>query len=88
MRDHPGTQGTGAGVTRPAHGAPVRLVQIRGVATYVERAPIASISLSWNEPGWSVSPLRVIDMRVTHAPERIRHYSVKHQRVLYTDGNG
>jgi hypothetical protein len=68
--------------------APVWLVQIRGVATYLKLALIASVSLFWDERIWILSLVMAIGVVVTHAPAHIRYYSVKHRRVVYTDGNG
>jgi hypothetical protein len=68
--------------------APVWLVQIRGVATYVKLALIGSISLFWDERIWILSLVTVIGVVVSHAPAHFRYYSVTDRRVVYTDGNG
>ena len=68
--------------------APVWLVQIQGVATYVKLALIASVSLFWDQRIWILSLVMVIGVVVSHAPGRLRYYSVKDRRVVYTDGNG
>lgn len=68
--------------------APVWLVQIQGVATYVKVALIGSVSLFWDQRIWILSLVMVIGVVVSHAPGRLRYYSVKDRRVVYTDGNG
>ena len=68
--------------------APVWLVQMQGVATYVKLALIASISLFWDQRIWILSLVMVIAVVFSHAPARLRYYSVKHRRVMYTDGTG
>jgi len=68
--------------------APVWLVQIQGVATFVKLALIGSVSLFWDQRIWILSLVMVIGVVVSHAPGRIRYYSVKDRRVVYTDGNG
>ena len=68
--------------------APVWLVQMQGVATYVKLALIASVSLFWDQRIWILSLVMVIGVVVSHAPARLRYYSVKDRRVVYTDGNG
>jgi hypothetical protein len=68
--------------------APVWLVQIQGVATYVKLALIGSVSLFWDQRIWILSLVMVIGVVVSHAPARLRYYSVKDRRVVYTDGNG
>jgi hypothetical protein len=68
--------------------APVWLVQIRGVATYLKLALIASISLFWEQRVLILSVVTAIGVVVTHAPASLRYYSVRHRRVVYTDGNG
>jgi len=68
--------------------APVWLFQIRGVATYVKLALIGSVSLFWDQRIWILSLVMVIGVVVSHAPGRIRYFSVKDRRVIFTDGNG
>jgi hypothetical protein len=68
--------------------APVWLVQIQGVATFVKLALIGSVSLFWDQRIWILSLVMVIGVVVSHAPGRLRYYSVKDRRVVYTDGNG
>ena len=68
--------------------APVWLVQVQGVATYVKLALIGSVSLFWDQRIWILSLVMVIGVVVSHAPGRLRYYSVKDRRVVYTDGNG
>jgi hypothetical protein len=68
--------------------APVWLVQVRGVATYVKLALIGSVWLFWDQRIWILSLVMVIGVVVSHAPARFRYYSVKDRRVVYTDGNG
>jgi hypothetical protein len=68
--------------------APVWLVQTQGVATYIKLALIASVSLFWDQRIWILSVVMVIGVVVSHAPARLRYYSVKDRRVVYTDGNG
>ena len=68
--------------------APVWLVQLQGVATYVKLALIGSVSLFWDQRIWILSLVIVIGVVFSHAPARLRYYSVKHRRVMYTDGNG
>ena len=64
------------------------LVQIRGVATYLKLALIASVSLFWEQRILILSVVTAIGVVVTHAPASFRYYSVRHRRVVYTDGNG
>ena len=68
--------------------APVWLVQVQGVATFVKLALIGSVSLFWDQRIWILSLVMVIGVVVSHAPGRLRYYSVKDRRVVYTDGNG
>jgi uncharacterized membrane protein len=67
---------------------PVWLVQMRGVATYVKLALTASVPLLWDQRIWILSLVMTIGVVITHAPANLRYYSVKHRRVVYTDGNG
>jgi hypothetical protein len=68
--------------------ARVWLVQMQGVATYVKLVLIASVWLFWDQRIWILSLVMVIGVVFSHAPARLRYYSVKHRRVVYTDGNG
>ena len=68
--------------------APVWLVQVQGVATYVKLALVASVALFWDLRIWILSLVMVIGVVVSHAPGRLRYYSVLHRRVVYIDGNG
>jgi hypothetical protein len=68
--------------------APVWLVQVRGIATYVKLALIASVPLFWDQRIWILSLVMAIGVVVTHAPARVRYYSAKHRRVVFTAGTG
>ncbi len=57
-------------------------VQIRGIATLVKIALVASVALSWDSRVWILTAVIVIGGVVSHMPSRYRYYSVVHKRVV------
>lgn len=56
--------------------------QIRGLATLVKIALVASVALAWDARVWTLTVVIVIGGVVSHMPSRYRYYSVVHRRVI------
>ena len=68
--------------------APIWLVQVRGVATYLKLALLLCVPFLWE---WRVALLTLvvaIGSVVSHMPGRYRYYSLRHGRVVSTDSKG
>jgi hypothetical protein len=61
---------------------PVWVVQVRGLATFVKVALVASVALAWNERVWLLTAVIVVGAVVSHMPGRYRYYSIVHRRVV------
>jgi hypothetical protein len=78
----------GAFMTLEIYSAPVWLVQVRGVATLVKLALVASVAALWD---WSVFLLTVvtaIGVVTSHMPGRYRYYSLLHGHDVGHGGKG
>ena len=61
---------------------PIWPLQIRGLATFVKIALVASVALAWDARVWLLTAAIVIGGVVSHMPSRYRYYSVVHRRVV------
>ena len=68
--------------------APVWLVQIRGVATFVKLALIASVAVLWDWRIFLLTLVMVIGVVNSHMPSRYRYYSLLHRREVGDGGMG
>ena len=68
--------------------APVWLHQLRGVCTYIKVALLVSVAVFWEQRIWILTLIVVLGVVVSHAPGRLRYYSVLHRRVIATHGKG
>lgn len=68
--------------------APVWVVQIRGVACYLKVALLLSVAAYWEHRIAILSLVVVIATVISHAPGRLRYYSLLHQREVATDSKG
>jgi hypothetical protein len=78
----------GAFMALEIYSAPVWLVQVRGVATLVKLALVASVAALWD---WSVFLLTVvtaIGVVTSHMPGRYRYFSLLHGRDVGHGGKG
>jgi hypothetical protein len=78
----------GAFMALEIYSAPVWLVQVRGVATFVKLVLVAVVAVLWD---WSVFLLTVvtaIGVVTSHMPGRYRYYSLLHGRDVGHGGKG
>ncbi len=68
--------------------APVWLHQLRGVCTYTKLALLVSTAFFWEQRIWILTLIVVLGVVVSHAPGRIRYYSVLYRRVISSEGKG
>jgi hypothetical protein len=68
--------------------APVWLVQIRGVATLVKLALVASIAVLWDWRIFLLTLVMTIGVVTSHLPGRFRYYSLLHWREVGDGGKG
>ncbi|OFV89191.1 MAG: hypothetical protein A3J75_06255 [Acidobacteria bacterium RBG_16_68_9] len=61
---------------------PVWLVQVRGVATFVKIALMASVAIFWDVRVAILSGVIVIGGVSSHMPGQYRYYSVLHRRAI------
>jgi hypothetical protein len=61
---------------------PIWLMQLRGIATLVKIALVATVALAWDVRLWLLTAAIVIGGVVSHMPSRYRYYSVVHGRVV------
>jgi hypothetical protein len=62
--------------------APIWLVQVRGVATFVKLALVAAVAFFWELRLGLLTLALVIGSVVAHMPGRYRYYSLLHGRAL------
>jgi hypothetical protein len=58
------------------------LAQLRGLATLVKIALVATVALAWDTRIWLLTAAIAIGGVVSHMPSRYRYYSVIHGRVV------
>jgi hypothetical protein len=61
---------------------PVWLIQVRGLSVYIK---LVLLVLLWKFPAWDISLLLaiiVLSAVISHAPSKLRYYSIYHQRVI------
>ncbi|MBI5506072.1 MAG: hypothetical protein HY899_14850 [Deltaproteobacteria bacterium] len=63
-------------------------VQIRGLATVVKIALVASVAVAWDVRVWLLTAVIAIGGVVSHMPSRYRYYSVVHRRVIGSQERG
>jgi uncharacterized membrane protein len=68
--------------------APVWLHQLRGVCTYIKLALLVCTAFFWEQRIWILTLIVVLGVVVSHAPGRIRYYSVLYRRVISSEGKG
>jgi len=78
----------GAFMTLEVYSAPVWLLQIRGVATLVKIALVASIAVLWDWSVFLLTIVTVIGVVTSHMPGRYRYYSLLHGRDVGGGGKG
>ena len=62
--------------------APIWLVQLRGVATFVKLGLVASLGAFWEQRLLLLTLALVIGSVVAHMPGRFRYYSLVHREVV------
>ena len=68
--------------------APVWLVQVRGVATFLKVAFLA-VAILWPPSRFALAILLVaIGSIISHAPAKYRYYSFPHRRAIESGGRG
>lgn len=67
---------------------PVWVMQIRGVATLVKIALVASVALAWDARVGLLTCAIVIGGVVSHMPSQYRYWSIVHRRVVGSDERG
>lgn len=72
----------GAMVALEVYRAPIWLVQVRGVATFVKLVLVAAVPLFWELRLGLLTLALVIGSVVAHMPGRFRYYSLLHGRPL------
>jgi hypothetical protein len=68
--------------------APIWLAQIRGVACYLKLALLLSVAACWEYRIAILTLVVVIATVISHAPGRVRYYSLLHMREVTTDSKG
>ena len=68
--------------------APVWVAQIRGVACYLKLALLLSVAACWEYRIAILTLVVVIATVISHAPGRVRYYSLLHMREVTTDSKG
>jgi len=67
---------------------PIWILQIRGLATFVKIALVASVAFAWNASVLLLTFAIVIGGVISHMPSRYRYYSIIHGRVVGGDERG
>ena len=62
--------------------APIWLVQVRGVATFVKLGLVACVGVFWEQRLVLLTLALVIGSVVAHMPGRFRYYSLVHRKVV------
>jgi uncharacterized membrane protein len=68
--------------------APIWIHQLRGVCTYIKVALLICTAFFWEQRIWILTLIVVLGVVISHAPSRIRYYSLLHRRVLSSHGKG
>jgi len=67
---------------------PIWVVQVRGLATFVKIALVASVAVAWDARVWLLTAVIVIGAVVSHMPGRYRYWSVVHRRDVGSQERG
>ena len=62
--------------------APIWLVQLRGVGTYVKLVLVGSVAVFWDHRVAILSLVIVLGTVLSHMPSQYRYYSLLHRRVV------
>ena len=68
--------------------APIWVVQVRGLATYLKIALVVTVNPLWEYRLAILSLIVAIGSVVSHMPAQYRYYSVLHRRVMRGGGSG
>lgn len=68
--------------------APVWLVQVRGVAVLGKTGLVTAVAFWWEGRLLLLTAAMIVGAVVSHAPGRIRYYSLLHRRVVGTPERG
>ena len=66
---------------------PVWLVQIRGVVIYVKLFLLACLGLYPEWDSFILAVIIIISAVISHAPGKLRYYSIYHRRVITSDND-
>ena len=64
---------------------PVWLVQVRGVVIYVKLILLACLGLYPEWDSFILAVIIIISAIISHAPGKLRYYSIYHRRVITSD---
>jgi len=66
---------------------PVWLVQVRGVVIYVKLILLACLGLYPEWDSFIMAVIIIISAIISHAPGKLRYYSIYHRRVITSDND-
>jgi len=66
---------------------PVWLVQVRGVVIYVKLILLACLGLYPEWDSFILAVIIIISAIISHAPGKLRYYSIYHRRVITSDND-
>ena len=66
---------------------PVWLIQVRGVIIFVKLILLASLGLYPQWDSFILAVIIIISAVISHAPGKLRYYSIYHRRVITSDND-